>query len=513
VNIIAAFEDPRVFGGLPAFQDLATWAPWMTLLRALYGLPMDEQDLTRFRHHTGRTTPAPGGYGELVVITGRQAGKSQIASAIACYVAATSKARSGGHILLLAQDQRAAMRVLMTYVREIFADVPALASELIGSTQDTLTLRNGTSLSVYPCRPASLRGIRSPLVILDELAHMLSTEGNPVDREMLRAARPTLATTGGKLLVLSSPYSASGALYDLHKRHFGDETSSTLVWAATAPEMNSTLSADYLERMRTEDPDAARSEIDGEFRAGVSSLFDTEVIDACVDRNVRERPRLNDVIYSCFIDASSGRADAFAQAFSHNEGRHRVVLDALYVWSAPFDPASVIAEASTNAKRFGLFSVTGDKYAPGFLVSGFREHGIAYRFSERDRSQIYLEALPLLNAGQVSLLDDPNLHRELRALERRRGTAGRDKVDHPRGGHDDAANAACGSLVLAVEPTRSGFRTFYWPGGEPENGWWGTLQYKDGQPWAGICPPDKDRYGNDINRPAVYESGRIIKYL
>jgi hypothetical protein len=48
------------------------------------------------------------------------------------------------------------------------------------------------------------------------------------------------------------------------------------------------------------------------------------------------------------------------------------------------------------------------------------------------------------------LLDLSDLLRELRGLERRRGTAGRDRVDHAPGQHDDRANAAAGALVLAA---------------------------------------------------------------
>jgi hypothetical protein len=56
----------------------------------------------------------------------------------------------------------------------------------------------------------------------------------------------------------------------------------------------------------------------------------------------------------------------------------------------------------------------------------------------------YLELLPTINAGTIELPDDDKLLRELRCLERRRGTAGRDRVDHPPGQHDDRANALAG---------------------------------------------------------------------
>ena len=70
--------------------------------------------------------------------------------------------------------------------------------------------------------------------------------------------------------------------------------------------------------------------------------------------------------------------------------------------------------------------------------------------SERSKSEIYLEALPLLNAGRVELLDHSRLFAQLVALERRTARGGRDTVDHPPQVRDDVANAVCGAVVRAA---------------------------------------------------------------
>ena len=152
-----------------------------------------------------------------------------------------------------------------------------------------MTLTSGVVVASYPCRPAAVRGLRACVVVIDELAFFVATDGRPTDREMLRVARGRVATTGGKVIVLSSPYAETGALWELHRRHYGREDSLTLIWQASAPDMNPTLGADYLDRMRDEDPDAFRSEVLGLFRAGISSLFDPEVLESAVDVGVRER--------------------------------------------------------------------------------------------------------------------------------------------------------------------------------------------------------------------------------
>jgi hypothetical protein len=60
--------------------------------------------------------------------------------------------------------------------------------------------------------------------------------------------------------------------------------------------------------------------------------------------------------------------------------------------------------------------------------SAARRSSRTYAELDRDRSQLYLELLPLVNAGRVRLLDDVELLRELRGLERRRG-ATRDRYE------------------------------------------------------------------------------------
>jgi hypothetical protein len=109
----------------------------------------------------------------------------------------------------------------------------------------------------------------------------------------------------------------------------------------------------------------------------------------------------------------------------------------------------VIAEAADVLSRYGAKRVRVDRFAGMFPIEQFRKHGIEAETAERSTSDTYLELLPLVNAREALLLDDDKLLRELRGLERRRGTAGRDRVDHRPGSHDDRAAACAGALVAA----------------------------------------------------------------
>ena len=210
-SIIDALEDVNLFGGLAGFRDLSTWRAWLVFLKAAYGLPLDADEVETFKRHTGRSRydPPPGGYPEVACLVGRQSGKTRIAALIAAFEAVLAErepAPTEIYAVLVAQDHRAALRTLFGYARAPFENVPVLTRSVSEIRTDTIRLRSGVTLAAYPCRPAAVRGLRAKVAVVDELAFFTSTDGRPTDLEMLRALRPALATTDGKLVILSSPY-------------------------------------------------------------------------------------------------------------------------------------------------------------------------------------------------------------------------------------------------------------------------------------------------------------------
>jgi hypothetical protein len=78
-------------------------------------------------------------------------------------------------------------------------------------------------------------------------------------------------------------------------------------------------------------------------------------------------------------------------------------------------------------------------------VLAFQKLDITYRPADKNRSQLYAAFEPLLNSGQVELLDQPNLLPQLIGLVRKG-----EKIDHLNGEHDDHANACAGAVVMAA---------------------------------------------------------------
>ncbi len=150
-----------------------------------------------------------------------------------------------------------------------------------------------------------------------------------------------------------------------------------LVWQATAPAMNPTLPADYLSRMEADDPEAYRSEVLGEFRAGVASFLDPDALAAVVESGVRERASEPGKSYLAFADAASGSGkDSFTLAVAHRDGE-RGVLDCLRAWRPPFNPSGVIAEACDVLRAYRCATVSGDQVRAGLRgrrLPAWRDH-------------------------------------------------------------------------------------------------------------------------------------------
>lgn len=116
--------------------------------------------------------------------------------------------------------------------------------------------------------------------------------------------------------------------------------------------------------------------------------------------------------------------------------------------SIAFNPSGVVAEVANLVKSYQLASVTGDRYSGEWVAEAFRAQGLDYRTCETPKSDLYLALLASVNSRAVDVPEVADLLRELRGLERRRGNAGRDRVDHAPGAHDDLVNALGGVVHL-----------------------------------------------------------------
>jgi hypothetical protein len=137
-----------------------------------------------------------------------------------------------------------------------------------------------------------------------------------------------------------------------------------------------------------------------------------------LSRLLRARARA-DRSYCGFVDPSGGSADSMCLCISHlHAPAETAIIDVLREYKPPFSPEQVVIEMSKVLKAYGITSVEGDHYAGQWPREVFLKHGILYECSQRAKSDLYLDALPLLNSGRIALLDHARANNQIISLER-----------------------------------------------------------------------------------------------
>jgi hypothetical protein len=220
VSLRRSLDDPELLGSILGGP---TWLAWRAVLLAAMGEPLLPDERAAFTRLTGRPQEPLQRVEELWGLIGRRGGKTRAAATLAVYISAlcdhSANLATGerGLCLCLAQNQRTAA-VAFSYAAAIFERQPLLAGLVTNRTMDTLSLSTGVDLEIRPASFRGLRGVTAVAVIADEAAFWYTDETSAnADTEILNAVRPALATTGGPLVVISSPYAKRGEVYGAYR--------------------------------------------------------------------------------------------------------------------------------------------------------------------------------------------------------------------------------------------------------------------------------------------------------
>ncbi len=454
VSMREALADPLLFGRV---LEGESWSVWRVLLMATMGESLTASERDLFKAVTGREIEPDGMVEEAWFIVGRRGGKSRGIAVLGVYLAALCD-----HLAVLAPGERGVVPIVSAtqaqagkvfqYIQGILDGSPLLSKEVERRDASSIGLTNRADIEVRTASYRTVRGITALGVVADEVAFW-SVEGsaNP-DTEVLNALRPSLATTGGPLVCISSPYARRGELWNAFRRYYGPAGDPAILVAKGASRtFNPSLSQKVVDRALERDHAAASAEYLAEFRSDVEGYLSREAVDAVTAADRLEVPPMSGTRYFAFVDPSGGSADSFTMAIAHLEG-DTAVLDAIREVKPPFSPDGVVGEFAGLLKAYGIFRVSGDRYGGEWPRERFRAAGIAYEPSTKSKNDIYGALLPLVNSRRVELLDSPRLTAQLITLERRTARGGRDTIDHPPGGHDDIANAVAGALTQVAKP-------------------------------------------------------------
>ena len=440
--------------------------------KALLAESMTEAEAAIFRDCTGRTTLPTVPFTEAALVVGRRGGKSRVLATIAVFLACFRTYHQYlapgevATIAIIAADRKQA-RAIFRYTLGLLQNTKALQQfiDAKGLTAETITLKNRVIIEIQTASFRVTRGYTFAAILADETAFWKSNESVSPDTEIFRALRPGLSTIPGALLLnASSPYRKSGELYNTYKRHYGKDGARVLVWQADTQTMNPSMDPEVVAEAYRDDPEAALAEYGALFRSDIADFVSREAVEACTVPGRLEMLPVSSITYSAGIDPSGGSADSFTIAIAHDRDGV-AVLDAVREVKPPFSPAQIVEEFSALLKTYGITSVIGDRWGGEFVREPFREAGIDYRLSDKPKSEVYQNILPLLNGGKLELLDLPRLAAQLVGLERRTARSGRDSIDHGPGGHDDVINSAALALLAASGASIRYDSTMEWVGG------------------------------------------------
>jgi len=506
-----------IFDASPWFRTGSDWTPWRAFLAALYGLPMTKAETAIFRRCTGRTVAPTAKHREGWLVCGRRSRKTAISSLVGVYEGAYrdhSRYLAPGEraIIPMVAKNKADAQQLHDYVLAIFRAglTWMLKLPVTGEAKvESIALVNQCD---YMIRPASISAMRSrsvPLALFDEIAFWPGEGYADPDKTLVDSVKPGQSEVPDPLLLgLSSPYGRRGVLWDRYVSHYGEDNPRVLVWKAPTLYMNGPVEirdeawawndrlirskhdrgevGEYIAWLDTkiakatdtarwnivaevksayeDDPVSASSEYGAEFRADAVALIAIEDLQPCIDVGVTVRAPQDGVAYVGFVDPSGGRKDSFGLSIAHWDGR--VLQDYVREWVPPFDFDQVVNEAGAILTRYGLTQVHGDAWGNDATEAHFRRVGVLYHVSDRTRSELYRDLLPLVTSGKVRLLDNERQKTQLLGLERSPGQ-GREKIDHRPNQHDDVANACAGACTLA-DKFRRPARAFKHPVVDPQ---------------------------------------------
>ena len=140
----------------------------------------------------------------LIMLCGRQVGKSVTTAALAAHTAYT---QPGALVLMLAPSLKQSTELFRRVEQHLFGDVES--PERKRSTQTSIEFFNGSRILALPGTSETIRGFSDvTLLICDEAAY--------VPDELFYSIMPMLAVSDGRIVLLSTPRAEQGFYYETY---------------------------------------------------------------------------------------------------------------------------------------------------------------------------------------------------------------------------------------------------------------------------------------------------------
>ena len=463
--------------------------PQQALVKAVYGLPLDEEELVVWSALNGegiyddlgylqqvRSTFAyqPGEeFEDISLILGRRFAKTSISSFIIAY-----EALCGGHqeylgrssrqvpiFLQVAQDVATAKANLRQHILSALESSPIGRTEL-GDVQKSVTAESiRLKHSLILVGAPSIKGLRGQAVAvtaMDEVGYWpKDVEAAAPDVEIERAIIPAMVQFPfRKRIKTSSPAAKEGILWrDYELGTYGHRVGGRpehrrlmVLRGPTAVSLNPTVTRADLAKERAKDELAFRREFLAEFQDSTTGFLNPDLLRQAIDKGITRRPPVAGILYTATIDPGF-RRDAFVLSIGHTEGGN-FLLDLVESWrgtpTAPLSPTIIMAYVAGRCAEYGVRLVYSDQYHLESLQELAEQHRLTLSpspLTAQLKKKMWGDFILLLQQHRLRLLDHHDLLDECLKLERTLSAHG---VVHIGGTRDDHAMAVALCLHHAL---------------------------------------------------------------
>lgn len=368
---------------------------------------------------------------------GRRSGKTLMAAVTATYAACTladeyKKCLRPGerfYIVSVANTIDQA-KIALQGVKDLIHGSPILKPLVIRETSNTLELSNGVVFKALPASSRSGRGMACPLLIFDEIAHAVDTEGgNAAGGSLYQALSPSMAQFGklGKILLLSSPWIQQGIFWDLYKQANSGNFPHMQVVNLSTWEVNPTVSQEWLEQEKARDPELFAVEYGANFSQSLSAFIDSALIDEAVNCDRGPLPPIDKFRrrYTLSLDPAKGGRDAYTACIVHYD-EQRLVVDKWHEFKPSFNDGKKqqinIAEVEDwileQDRLYSFTEVILDQYNSAATIQRLSDKVKIRELSwtAPSKTEAFSKLRELFNAGNMELYPHPKANQQLKNL-------------------------------------------------------------------------------------------------
>jgi hypothetical protein len=426
---------------------------------------------------------SPGARRHLVLLLGRNSGKTTLACAFAIYLAVTSDVSACGPgdmaaVVVVAPKKRNA-NISIRVMSAMLQGSPDLAKLVVRETNlDGIELQRPDGRAVSIVSIAATRsgvGARGFSIIAGILDEAMFFGSGQIEGELAKSDRDVYSglmgrlLSNGKIIFLSSLWPVACLMGELFEANYARGSTAL---AARAPTLvmrdnNPILKADIdAERMRDPGEAAREFDCDGSIGRG-NNFFDL----AALMQSLAAEPYSIPAGGLSFGGADFGFAqDSSACVVASNVAGRIYVHDPIEKRPAkgrPLVPSEVCAEFSVYCKARGATRLSSDVHYAQSISEHVTRAGIGWLPSpagQGGKEKMYLAARDAIHAGKVVLPPHARLMTQMRAIQTRPLPGGGIAITHPRRpgqGHGDLASA-CVLAIFCAHRMTGGFpiRTF-----------------------------------------------------